>query len=216
MASLRSPACRAAALALYSAAALAALHVVSSLSPVHRYISEYGVAGLTPPGWDCLLGTVFLAMFGAALSLRQALGDTGDPLRRTVRRLMLVAGGGCLALAAYPTDLNLDGAAVTLRGHLHDWTSVVMFAAILWAMYLTQERRWGWRSSGARLVARACFLAEAGGMLAQAGLRAFYTLQGHVPSYIGLTERTVIVALLVWMLALAHDLRDAPAERGQQ
>ncbi|RCG27381.1 DUF998 domain-containing protein [Sphaerisporangium album] len=166
------------------AAAMAALHVVSDLDPLHGMISEYAYH---PNGWllpvSLTLLAVGSALFAVEMSRRHGERSSG---------LLLGAWSVCMLLiAAFPTDR--PGVSLSMSGGIHRYAAFVAFVCMPVAGLIVAARGGAHaRALRGLSVAAGVFLVL---VLVPYAVRMFGVDPG--PGVAGLTQRLVVVTEVV-------------------
>jgi hypothetical membrane protein len=185
---------------LYFFAAVTAEEMLRPLyDPIQRTISELAVG---PFGF--LQTSAFIVLGLSLLALQHALARR---LRRTALAhvalvLMALCGVAAFVAAAFPT--NLKGAVVTVTGEIHESVAAFGYAGLIVAIILLSLHFRGdarWRSFFAPS-------SSLGAMGAVASIAMGATSNGDLS---GLTQRIMVVPLLLWVLLTALHVRGLPA-----
>ena len=182
---------------LYSALALAVLHVLRpDYAPASNFISNYAVG---PYGW--VMTTWFVAQAGGTALLVLGLACSGLRSVAAIAAmvLLLVEAIGLLVSAMFPVDL--PGTPSTRAGAIHDLSFLVNVSCFMLAILLLPlglGRHPGWRT-----FRRTAWLLA--GLILLAFLVQFATMHKGMPY--GLANRFFVLVALAWGLATATRLR---------
>ena len=169
-------------------------------NPVQRTISELAVG---PFGF--LQTSAFIVLGLSLLALQHALARhlRHTVLSRIALVLLALCGVASFVAAAFPT--NLKGAVATVAGEIHESVAGfgyagLIIAIILLSVHFRRDERW-----------RTFFAASSSLAVIGAGSSIFMGATSNT-DLSGLSQRVMVIPLLLWVVLTALRLRSLPLE----
>jgi len=164
------------------------------LNPRDHWLSEYVLSGSTLARW--LMRAAFLALAATAFSVGMTLPS------RVPRGLFWIASLGLASMTFFDSDPN-DGRSYRIfwpptAGNLHQIALYLAIGATLAGMVFC------WRLRGSRrsiIVQRSSLIVAACATVIQTILVAISQAHHAMTSYGGITERIVVLAMVIWVIA---------------